>query len=276
MNHNEKTQYHNDSEEYLRVNNVREIFQKAALELVCKQPDDPLNFLISFLSQRKKFRVFSVIGFPEETRREVVDEVASQFNLKIVQLDPVNKGLDTLLNDSNDYSIIISSLSSYQTNYDGVLLDNFPITRNQLDSFRKKKVYIDHIFSLVPSEMRKQEFDEEMTLRLSNVDIISSEMPHLTTIFQNNDPKKITQRISDFAFIKLNQKISTPAPHFIYYYHPAKPELKCWLQTAAKYYDLHVIDIDDILENQREKLKKLGVISHEILTRRLPIPDEVL
>ena len=49
MNHQEKANYHQSSEEYLKDMQTREVFGSALAELVLKQPEEPLEFLIKFL-----------------------------------------------------------------------------------------------------------------------------------------------------------------------------------------------------------------------------------
>ena len=128
MNHSEKADYHGDSTTYLSDHQVREKLQKALAELVLKQPDDPLEFLIKHFRQRKRFHLFSVVSILEKERKHVVDELAHQYNLKVITID--SKLLKkSFQGDQNDYSQILKSLSSFESKYDGIVLDNFPSTK---------------------------------------------------------------------------------------------------------------------------------------------------
>ena len=274
MNHSEKTHYHQTSDEYLRSNQVRELFQKAVGELAAKQPDKPLDFLIDFFRQRKKFRVFSVIGFEEETRKHVVEEVSSQFNLKVLRPTGVSPA-EVFLSDSQDYAQFIRSFSKHESNFDGVLLDNFPSTLHQLACLKREKVIVDRIFALLPAHLSAQALSPEQQLQVSKVREVAREMSHVTTLSENSDLQKVTQRVSDNVFIKLKQQVRTPAPRLLFFHHPARPELGLWLRLVAKYYDLHVIDMDQLLADQRDRLARQGALSHEVLTRRAPVPDDV-
>ena len=63
---------------------TREVFADALSELVLKQPEEPLEFLIKYLQKRNKFQIYSIIGYPEQARINLVEDLAAEFNLKVV------------------------------------------------------------------------------------------------------------------------------------------------------------------------------------------------
>lgn len=153
MNHAEKVAFHRQSETYIGENQMRELMQNALLDLVLNQPEEPLDHLIDFIKARKSFKVFSVVGFPEEIRKSVLEEVADQHNLKIVKADPpVEEGQS--FRDHNDYSSMLSKIASYQGNYEGVIFDNFPSNKNQLKQLKKNKIICDRIFYVSPASQQ--------------------------------------------------------------------------------------------------------------------------
>lgn len=124
MNSKEKTEYHIKSTEYLKERGVRDIMQEALKELLIVQPADPQAWLIDYFSSRKKFHIYSVIGYPEEKRTKMIEDMVSEHNLKVINV-PLSVGL--LAGDTEDYSKLLS-LRPYSANFDGVVLNNFPLT----------------------------------------------------------------------------------------------------------------------------------------------------
>lgn len=104
---------------------------------------------------------------------------------------------------------------------------------------------------------------------------MSENIRDITTVIDRHDLLEFPHKISNL--IKLNHKNITPRiqPRIIFYCHPARSELLPLIEAAARYYDLPVISLEKTLLDQREKLKKLGCVSHDVLTRRAQIPDDV-
>lgn len=125
MNHAEKTDYHSESTKYLVDHQIREKLQKAIAELVLHQPQDPLNFLIKHFEKRKKFLVFSVLSILDHERVKLVDDLAHQYNLKVIRVDLklLEKAEE---GDHNDYQPLLNSFSTFESKFDGIILDNFP------------------------------------------------------------------------------------------------------------------------------------------------------
>lgn len=135
MNHSEKAEYHDFGTKYLNDNQVREKFQRAMIDLLVKQPEQPLDFLIQYFRKRKKFLVFSVLSILDKERENIVQDLAGEFNLKVIKIDP--KLMDGAeLQDNNDYSKILDSLHTFEANFDGIIFDNFPCTK--VDVFHKE------------------------------------------------------------------------------------------------------------------------------------------
>lgn len=124
MNSKEKTEYHNKATEYLKERGVRDIMQEALKELLIVQPADPQAWLIDYFSTRKKFHIYSVIGYPEEKRTKMIEDMVSEHNLKVINV-PLSVG--KLAGDTEDYSKLLS-FRQYSVNFDGVVLNNFPLT----------------------------------------------------------------------------------------------------------------------------------------------------
>lgn len=126
MNHGEKATYHNDSSDYLKQNHIRELFQKALLQLTLKQPEDPISFLIKHFGQRKKFQVYSIIGLPSDKLKRMADNIANENNFKFL----THEGKQNItIADSTDYSKLLSQVDTLDRNYEGVLFYNFPVTK---------------------------------------------------------------------------------------------------------------------------------------------------
>jgi hypothetical protein len=148
MNHQEKQGYHAHSIEYNKQHQLKNLFQLALAELVLKQPEDPLSFLISHFQQKKKFMMYSVIGYPSKMREKIIDELASTYNLKVLKIDPMFLGLNTVLNDQNDYLPILKSIPTFEVNFEGVIFDNFPSTESQFRALKQARVKPDRVIRL--------------------------------------------------------------------------------------------------------------------------------
>lgn len=98
----------------------------------------------------------------------------------------------------------------------------------------------------------------------------------VTTKIELEDSSRIIQKVSDLIFISLRKTNRHSAPQLICYHNPARPDLSCILKGVARYYDLRLISLETILLEQREKLTKLGVQAHDVLTHRVPVPDDVV
>lgn len=118
-------------------------------------------------------------------------------------------------------------------------------------------------------------FSKEGTIECDNLEHIATSLKDVTTVVTESDFAEFPMKISNI--IKLKQKRVTPKrpPRIIIYHHPARSSMSKCIQDAAHYYDLPVISVEKVLIEQREKLKNLGCISHEVLTRRSEIPDDV-
>lgn len=145
MNHQEKQAYHAESVSYNQEQQLKHIFQQALSELVLKQPENPLDFLIKHFQQKKKFMMYSVIGYPAKIREKIIDELASTYNLKVLKIDPKYLGLNTVLNDQNDYLPILQSIPTFEVNYEGVIFDNFPSTESQFRAMKQARVKPDRV-----------------------------------------------------------------------------------------------------------------------------------
>lgn len=135
MNHTEKTEFHEDSTKYLSEKQVREKFQRALADLVLKQPEDPLEFLIKHFKQRRKFLMYSVVSVLDKERQAAVSDLSNQYNFKVIKLDQETlKGIEE--QDNNDYSQLLGSLHKFEQNFDGIVFDNFPSTKVDRFDFR--------------------------------------------------------------------------------------------------------------------------------------------
>lgn len=156
MNHSEKQAYHALSAHYNKEHLLKNTFQLALAELVLKQPDHPLDFLISYFQKRKKFMMYSVIGYPTKVREAIIDELASVYNLKVLKIDPKYLGISTVLDDQNDYLPVLNSIPTFEVNYEGVIFDNFPSTESQFRALKQARVRPDRLIRLkrttTPSE----------------------------------------------------------------------------------------------------------------------------
>lgn len=147
MNHAEKANFHEESTSYLAEHQVREKFQRALAELVLKQPNDPIEFLSKHFKQRKQFLMFSVVSVLQKDRESVVQDLAHEYNLKVIKIDQDSaRGIEAV--DNNDYSQLFNSLSKFESNFDGLVFDNFPSTKvnysklDAIESFQEGKTHV--------------------------------------------------------------------------------------------------------------------------------------
>lgn len=55
-----------------------------------------------------------------------------------------------------------------------------------------------------------------------------------------------------------------------------RSEFHSYISSIARYFELKVVSLQDTLQSQKEKVTKLGYKSHEVLTHRLPVTDDVV
>ncbi len=124
MNHSEKAEYHEETDKFIRDNQVRELLQNALTELVLKQPEEPLDYLIKYFGTKKHSQLYSVVGFPENIRKSMVWNLLENFRYEQFQR--------LALEDNSDINMTLNDLADLQDRGVSVILDNFPSTKVQL------------------------------------------------------------------------------------------------------------------------------------------------
>lgn len=274
MNHSEKAEYHDESAKYLNDHQVREKFQKALAELVLQQPADPISFLIKFFEKRKKFLTFSVVGILDQERSKVVSDLADKYNLKVVRVDPklMERSEE---GDHNNYSSLLSSLVSFETKFDGIVLDNFPSTKTQLKALRQHKVLCDRVFNLIPTKHEIAQLSDRDRIKYNNIEYCVDSMRPIVTTMNKDELAAFPSKISNVVLLRTKGITPVKPPRVLVFYHPCRTELKTHLKSVASYFDLRGVSIEQTLIDQREKLKRMGSNCHEILTKVHEVPDDV-
>lgn len=87
MNNNEKTDFILSAQKYLEDHKIYDLFEHLTKQLLLKQPQNSLDFLIDRLSNPNNFRLFFVCGALDSHSNEISQNLASEFNFKYFSID---------------------------------------------------------------------------------------------------------------------------------------------------------------------------------------------
>lgn len=134
----------------------------------------------------------------------------------------------------------------------------------------------DRVFNIKPDHRELANLDPTTTLQLKNIEYIVESLRPIVLTMDPQELKAFPSKISNY--VRLRSKPFTPVkpPKIIVFYHPARTELRAYLKNLADYFDLKTVTMEHVLIEQREKLKRLGPNCHEVMTKRLEVPDDVV
>lgn len=146
----------------------------------------------------------------------------------------------------------------------------------QLKALKKAKIMFDRVFNLKPNPENMPQLLDNKALQLNNIEYIVDSLRPIVLTMDEIELAAFPSKIMNC--VKLRMKSITPAkqPKIILFSHPARTELRTHLKNVADYFDLKRVSLEHVLIDQRDKLKRLGPNCHEVLTKQLEVPDDVI
>ena len=84
----------NQVKQYLEKHKIRSRFSEFTKELLLKQPDDPISYLIEYLEKRTRRQIVCIHSFDEEARTRIASIVANKFNFKLIDMTKIFPNID--------------------------------------------------------------------------------------------------------------------------------------------------------------------------------------
>ena len=84
----------NQVKQYLEKHKIRARMSELTKELLLKQPDDPISYLIAYLEKRTKRQILCIHSFDEEARTRIANIVANKYNFKLIDMNQIFKDID--------------------------------------------------------------------------------------------------------------------------------------------------------------------------------------
>ena len=152
MNRSETVRTDTEIKSFIEKNKLRSLFSELTKELVVKQPEDPINYLIDYLFKRNKRQVICINGYDHENRVRVSNAVANKFNYKHINLSELFPGDFNSVSDQILNEKVLENLKKVETVYKGVVISGYPNNIVQADFIQKSGILPDRYFILQDNE----------------------------------------------------------------------------------------------------------------------------
>lgn len=86
-----------ETKQYIEKNKLRALFSELTKEVIFNRPEDPISFLIEYISKRNKRSIICLQGYDEEKRTKLATTISNKFNFHLINLTAV-------MGDKNFYS----------------------------------------------------------------------------------------------------------------------------------------------------------------------------
>lgn len=120
-----------------------------------KKPDDPIDYLISYLDKRTRKQIVCVHGYDDEERSRLANIVANKFNYKLIDLSAIFEKKDYhFKSDEIINEKVHAELKGVEGIFKGVIVSGYPNNLRQVDFIQKCGILPDRYFTL-PADRSK-------------------------------------------------------------------------------------------------------------------------